>query len=453
MGYAGWASTRDRRIRRDGATSGTKAVVAILTLGLLLAASGIADGAPAAKTTLVSKGFDGSAANDASFLPSVSAGGRYISFTSVASNLVPDDANGKLDVFLSDRQTGTISRVSVSSSGSQANGPSSISSISADGRYVAYNSDATNLVRGDTNETKDIFVYHRRTGTTTRVSVRSSGRQANRRSGWPAISADGRYVAFTSLANNLVRGDTNHASDVFVYDRRTGTISRVSVPSRGGQANGYSGVPSISADGRYVAYDSDASNLVRGDTNDKVDAFVHDRQTGRTTRVSVRSNGDQATGKALSASISANGRYVAFYSKSANLVRNDTNQKFDVFVHDRRTGRTQRVSVSTNERQASRRSRDPSISGDGRYVAFFSLDPNLVPGDTNRGWDVFVRDRQIGTTRCVSVSSNGDPVNGVSQWPSISANGKYVAFDSYASNLVADDTNDFDDLFVRGPLH
>ena len=452
MGYAGWASTKVGRLRWSGA-SRPRTIVAIVSVGLFLAASGIAAAAPTAKTTLVGEGFDGGTANDASFLPSLSADGRYLSFTSAASNLVPDDTNGKLDVFVHDRQTGTTSRVSVRSDGGQANGRSSGSSISANGRYVAYYSHATNLVPGDTNETYDVFVYDRQTGTTTRVSVRSSGKQANRRSEEPAISADGRYVAFDSKANNLVRGDTNHAGDAFVHDRRTGTTSRVSVPTRGRQANDASGVPSISADGRYVAFVSSASNLVRGDTNEEADAFVHDRRSGRTSRVSVNSRGSQGHGPTESASISANGRYIAFYSKAGNLVRNDINHNFDAFVYDRRTGRTGRVSVSSNESQVIRKSRDPSISRDGRYVAFFSLASNLVRGDTNRAWDVFVRDRQAGTTRRVSVSSNGAQGNDGSVSSSMSANGNYVAFSSYASNLVANDTNDRDDLFVRGPLH
>jgi tricorn protease-like protein len=283
--------------------------------------------------------------------------------------------------------------------------------------------------------------------------VRSNGNQANRNSYTPSISADGRYVAFYSNASNLVRGDTNGASDVFVRDRRTGTTSRVSVRSNGNQANRNSSVPSISGNGRYVAYYSNASNLVRGDTNNKYDAFVHDRQTGKTTRVSVRSNGNQANGQTWSAAISGNGRYVAFYSRSSNLVRGDTNDGADAFVHDRQTGKTRRVSVNSNENQGNRASYFPSISEDGRYVAFFSGASNLVRGDTNSRFDVFVRDRRTGTTRRVSVSSNGNQGNRVSGWPAISADGGHVAFQSNASNLVPGDTNNTYDLFVRGPLH
>jgi hypothetical protein len=291
------------------------------------------------------------------------------------------------------------------------------------------------------------------TAETTLVSVHSDGTQGDNVSSFASISAHGRYVAFTSAASTLVTADTNNGLDVFVHDRRTGATTRVSVRSNGNQANGSSQEPSISGNGRYVAYYSNASNLVRGDTNNKYDAFVHDRQTGKTTRVSVRSNGNQANGQTWSAAISGNGRYVAFYSRSSNLVRGDTNDGADAFVHDRQTGKTRRVSVNSNENQGNRASYFPSISEDGRYVAFFSGASNLVRGDTNSRFDVFVRDRRTGTTRRVSVSSNGNQGNRVSGWPAISADGGHVAFQSNASNLVPGDTNNTYDLFVRGPLH
>jgi Tol biopolymer transport system component len=286
------------------------------------------------------------------------------------------------------------------------------------------------------------------------VSVRSNGDQANGASSSPSISADGRYVVFTSDATNLVPGDTNGVGGVFVRDRSTGTTSMVSLRSDGDQSNAGGYDPSISADGRYVVFTSLATNLVPGDTNGKADVFVHDRSTGTTSRVSVRSNGDQANNRRSDEpSISADGRYVAFVSGAANLVRGDTNGKADVFVHDRQTGTTSRVSVRSNGDQVNWPSLDPSISAHGRYVAFRSGAANLVPGDTNGKADVFVHDRQTGTTRRVSVRSNGDQANGYSHAPSISADGRYVAFHSYATNLVSSDTNGMPDVFVSGPLH
>ena len=165
---------------------------------------------------------------------------------------------------------------------------------------------------------------HAMPGNTTRVSVASDGTQSNNSSYNPSISANGRYVAFESEATNLVRGDTNNFRDIFVHDRQTGQTTRVSVASDGTQANGHSYDPSISADGRYVAFASLANNLVSGDTNDQQDIFVHDRQTGQTTRVSVASDGTQASGHSFNPSISADGRYVAFVSSASNLVGGDT---------------------------------------------------------------------------------------------------------------------------------
>jgi Tol biopolymer transport system component len=228
-----------------------------------------------------------------------------------------------------------------------------------------------------------------RCGSTERVSVDSAGNQGNNGGDEPAISADGRFVAFVS-ADNLVPGDTNDNLDIFVHDRKTGATERVSVDSAGNQANviGSTSEAAISADGRFVAFNS-ANNLVPGDTNDNFDIFVHDRKTGATERVSVDSAGNQGNGAAVAA-ISADGRFVAFQSVADNLVLGDTNGAIDVFVHDRKTGATERVSVDSAGNQANYESVSPAISGDGRFVAFVSLADNLVPGDTNGTYDVFV---------------------------------------------------------------
>jgi Tol biopolymer transport system component len=427
------------------------ALAAILSLGLLLAATGVAEGATA-KTTRVSVRSNGDQGNGPSPDASISAGGRFVAFTSYGSNVVPGDTNGLQDVFVHDRAAGTTSRVSVRSNGHQATGDSYLPSISAGGRFVAFTSGASNLVPGDTNGMEDAFVHDRQTGTTRRVSLRSNGDQANHNSYLPSISADGRFVAFHSDASNLLPGDTNNKTDVFVHDRTTGTTRRVSVRSNGDQATGYSYAPAISGDGRFVAFYSNASNLVPGDTNGKTDVFVHDRKTAKTSRVSVRSNGHQANGDSFVPAISGNGRYVAFVSNATNLAPGDTNNRPDVFVHDRRTGKTSRVSVRSNGAQSDGYSIIASISADGRYVAFSSYASNLVPGDTNGKTDVFVHDRKTAKTARVSVRFNGHQANGDSFDPAISANGRYVAFPSYASNLVPGDTNGTSDVFVRGPL-
>ena len=416
---------------------------------LLSPASGFAAQAVTTRASIDSTGVEG---NGDSSDSSISADGRYMAFHSTAVNLVSGDLNGTWDVFVRDRQTGATTRISVDSSGVQGNGASYDPSISADGRYVAFWSRADNLVTGDTNFIFDIFVHDRQTGATTRVSVYSGGVQGNGGSYDPSISADGRYVAFDSTAVNLVTGDTNATGDVFVHDRQTGATTRVSVDSSGVQGNGGSYRPSISADGRYVAFDSTADNLVTGDTNATDDVFVHDRQTGATTRVSVDSSGGQGDNGSYRPSISADGRYVAFEADASNLVSTDTNITGDVSVHDRQTGATTRVSVDSSGGQGDNGSYRPSISADGRYVAFGSGASNLVTGDTNAMEDVFVHDRRTGATIMVSVDSSGVQGNGGSYRPSISADGRYVAFDSTADNLVTGDTNAAYDVFVRGPL-
>ena len=341
---------------------------------------------------------DGTQGNFASVAPALSADGRFVAFESVPTNLVPGDTNGFGDVFVHDRMTGTTERVSVALDGTQGNARSLSPAISADGRFVAFASTASNLVAGDTNGRQDVFVRDRMTGTTERVSVASDGTQGNASSYTPALSADGRFVAFDSDADNLVPGDTNASTDVFVHDRMTGTTERVTVTSNGTQGNSDSFTPALSADGRFVTFESDADNLVPGDTNGSTDVFVHDRLTGTTKRVSVTSDGTQGNGGSDFPVLSADGRFVAFESDAHNLVPGDTNGFTDVFVHDRLTGTTERVSVASDGTQGDSASVHPAISADGGIVAFNSAATNLVPSDTNAAVDVFVRVRTSPTT-------------------------------------------------------
>jgi Tol biopolymer transport system component len=296
---------------------------------------------------------------------------------------------------------GETTRVSVSSTGVQGNNLSLDKSISSDGRFVAFNSEADNLVVGDSNGFSDIFVHDRQTAQTTRVSVSSTGVQGNGVVGLLSISSDGRYVAFGSEADNLVVGDSNGSSDIFVHDRLTGQTERVSVSSTGVQGNWYSvNTPPISSNGRYVAFASGANNLVDGDNNNFYDIFVHDRLTGQTTRVSESSTGTQGNGNCASPSMSSDGRYVTFVSWADNLVVGDSNNYRDAFVHDRQTGQTTRVSVSSTGVQGNGNCTNPTpISSNGRYVAFTSEADNLVVGDSNGFWDIFVHDRQTESVR------------------------------------------------------
>jgi len=401
------------------------------------------------ETSRDSAGWIGTEGNNHSAAPSISADGRFVAFESDADNLVVGDANGVSDIFVRDRQTGVTIRVSVDSYGVEGNNGSYYPSISADGRYVAFHSTSSNLVAGDNNSTFDVFVHDRLSGETTRVSVDSYGAEGDAESLCPSISADGRYVAFDSAATNLVADDYNYTWDIFIHDRQTGETTRVSVDSYGAESDGESLYASISADGRCVVFQSYATNLVPGDDNDSVDIFVHDRQLGETTRVSVHSDGTQGNGDCYNPSISADGRYVAFQSYATNLVAEDTNNEVDIFVHDRLLGETTRVSIDSQGAQANGESSTPiGISGDGRYVAFPSHASNLVAGDYNGMADVFVRDRLLGVTTRVSGDSEGNQANGSSESPSISADGRYVAFESGAGNLVAGDTNDRRDVFV-----
>src|SRR5207249_3753086 len=288
--------------------------------------------------------------------------------------------------------------------------------------------------------------------TTTRASVDSSGAQANRESFGIAVSADGRFVAFASFADNLVIGDTNGANDVFVRDRVAGTTTRLSVSSGGDQGNASSFSPSLSADGRFVTFRSYASNLVAADANGTSDVFVHDRLTGTTERVSVDSAGIQGNGPSQSPALSADGRFVAFRSNADNLVAGDTNGGNDVFVHDRVTGTTTRASVNSLGAEGNAGGEGPAISADGRWVAFESGSTNLVPGATNGAGQFFLHDRVTGMTMLVSVDSAGVQANAnnVSGPAGVSADGRFVLFASAGTNLVPGATNGFYDLFVHG---
>jgi Tol biopolymer transport system component len=409
--------------------------------------------------------------NGASYAAAISSDDNFVAFDSLASNLVPSDTNAKRDVFVHDSQTGATERVSVDSAGAQGTSDSLSPAVNSDGRYVAFQSFANNLVVDDTAlcgpppgySCPDIFVRDRQTGTTERVSLSSAEEQANGESWAAAISGDGRYVAFYSSAANLVSGDANNVEDIFVRDRQVGTTTRVSVASGGAEANGASnGWLAISGTGRYVAFTSDATNLVAGDTNGSGDVFVRDRDTDAdgtfdeagavsTTRVSVSSGGAQSNGESYYAAISGDGRYVAFGSEATNLVASDTNGYGDVFVRDRQMASTTRVSLDSAGVQGNAGSFAPAINADGQYVAFHSYATNLVAHDTNAATDVFVRDRQAGTTTLVSVDSVGFQGNAASVAPAISGDGRFIAFSSEA-NLVLWDTNGASDIFLHDRL-
>ncbi len=425
--------------------------VRLVSAGALLTL--VLTGAAAAQvTSRVSISTGGVQGDGDSEKPSISADGRYVAFASDSTVFVSGDTNATFDVFVHDRQSGLTECMSVASDGTLGIHGGGYPSISADGQYVAFHSYSANLVSGDSNNEYDVFVRDRQSGATELVSIATGGGQGNWGSFDPSISSDGRFVVFYSSASNFVAGDTNSVEDVFVRDRQNGTTERVSVTTDGVQGNANSALSSISADGRYVAFNSEASILVGGDTNGVRDTFVHDRQGGTTERVSVSSGGVQgngASGDYTGLSISADGRYVAFWSDSTNLVSGDTNSVSDVFVRDRQNTTTERVSVDSIGAQGNDSSNIPTISADGRFVAFGSAATNLVGGDLNYASDVFVHDRQSGVTERVSVATDGADSNSGGGYPSSSADGRYVAFWSYSSDLVDGDTNGYSDIFVR----
>lgn len=375
----------------------------------------------------------------------VSADGRYVGFSSISSDLAPGDT-GSWDLFIRDRRRGITTRIPIRSADSHL---ASSMSMSGDGRYLAFESSGATLVPGDTNGHTDVFLRDLRTATTRRVSVSSAGGQGDNESLGVSVSDDGRYVAFGSAATNLVPGDTNRSGDVFVHDVRRHTTTRVSVSSAERQADQGGDSPTISADGRFVTFTSLAWDLVAGEPNATFHVYQRDLRSGTTVLVSRARTGALGNGASVGGSMSDNGRYVTYSSFASNLVAGDTNGSRDVFMWDRRRRLTTRVSLSGAGRQGNSRSAVPSISADGRYVAFASVASNLVKGDSNADWDIFVRDRVANTTRRVSVSTGGRQGEGSSTDPVIDRDGRYVAFYSDATGLVPGDVGRPPDVFLR----
>jgi Tol biopolymer transport system component len=389
-----------------------------------------------------------------SYGPAVSASGRWVAFVSDASNLLGGDPsadpNGFADVFLVDTQTSTIRPVS--SAGVPADGPSPGVDISADGRYVVFETWATNVVPGDANgAASDIVRFDAQTGALTLVSRRGlTGAQGNADSFAPTISADGTKVAFGSRASNLIGNDTNGKADIFVRDMVASVTTRVSTDSSGRQANNASYDAAIAPTGTHVALSSLASNLVTGDTNGVRDVFLKNLTSDKTIRVSV-SNGDrQAKSSSGLEDISDNGRSVVFSSFAPNLVKNDDNNKGDVFVRDRVGGTTvwvsHRGSVAGNDD-----SFGAAISDDGAFIVFQTRATTL--GETIDGngsvSDLYEFRVETKALARVSVDLGGGWPDGGSYEAAIAGDGTVIAFASTASDLVAGDDDGVDDVFLH----
>jgi Tol biopolymer transport system component len=427
----------------------TRVVVVLTSLigGLVASAAGLAPPATAAI------GDPGSGPSDA---PAVSGDGRFIAFVSSAADLLGDDpsldTNGVADVFLLDTQTGTIELISRDpQTGTQGNGPSDEVALSNDGRYVAFVTEATNLLTDDANgAASDVLLLDRETDTLSLVSRRgSTGAQGNSASYDVSITRDGTKVAFTSAATNLVGNDTNGSADAFVRDLVTQTTERVSTGSTGKQANGSTFSTGISGNGSFVGFDSSASTLVTGDRNGARDVFLKNLSTGKTIRVSVTNKEAEANSGSYFSGLSTTGRFIAFVSDATNLSGTDANRASDVFVRDKTDQTTKRVSRN-GATEANASSGGAAISGDGAFVAFTTSATNLgdAPDGNGAASDLFEYEMATGTLRLVAVDGGGGWPNGASFAPAYGPS-SVLAFASIASDLVGDDVNATTDVFTR----
>jgi Tol biopolymer transport system component len=435
---------------------GLLAASSLAFLGLLASAGTAQEGA----TTVVSVSSDGNWAQVGAWRTAISPDGRWVAFETHSTDLDPAATTLVNRVYLHDRVTGQLELISVTPGGLGATKNAGVASVSEDGLFVAF-AGGDELAPGDSNGKTDILVRDRAAGTTELVSVSSDEVQANADSLDSSISADGRYVAFDSAADNLVAGDGNGKTDVFLRDRLTGQTTRLSVATGGGEANGHSSNPALSLDGQHVAFESNATNLDPFAANGATHIYVHDVATGVTERVSIALDGGPLLLQAANPGLSADGRIVSFDSWSNNLVVGDTNATNDVFAHDRDTGATTRVSVSSTGAQANDYSGmifnsdgadEHTISADGRFVVYSSEATNLVPGDSNVREDLFVHDRDTGLTTRASLDSQFGQGDGHSLNPSMSADGRWIAFESHANDLVDDDqtpTGSLPDAFLR----
>ncbi len=345
--------------------------------------------------------------NSISLASDLAANGKVVAFQSIASNLVTEDTNGLPDIFVQDIQSGKNHLISQASDGTAANAQSHFAALSGDGQWVAFSSSASNLVANDSNNAADIFLHDRKTGKTTRVSVSSSGQQAESgvNNGVVDISANGRYVVFSSLSGNLVAGDAN-SEDVFIRDVKLNTTTRASVPVKtSGGFDGKSTTPSISSDGRYIAYSSGSSKLTANDNDDfNSDIFVYDRTNKTNSKITKN-----ADGQSILPVISGDGRYIAFFSSATNLVANDSNNAWDSFVYDRNTGKTTRINVTPTNGQSTGDitflQARPALSADGRFIAFETGAKDITTDDTDSAYtDVFLRDMLSNKAKTANIS-------------------------------------------------
>ena len=411
---------------------------------------------PKLAMNLVSRRADGFDANEASSAPSLSADGRFVAFVSRASNLVPSDTNGFADIFLRDQQEGTVTLVSRTTEGRQADGVSSLPVVSGDGQWVAFVTAARSLVPEDTTNLKDILLWQRDSGSIQWVS-RSEVGETQGNSDAPAIDFAGERVVFQSNVR-LVEGDTNGLIDVYLFDRTTAKLQVVSTTLSGEPAENSSSAPSISADGRWVAFVSASSRLVANDTNQVADVFVRDLLTGTTDLVSQGTTGEQATLPSTRVRISGDGRFVAFQTSATNLDPAPSGTANQIYLRDRQEGRTWRVSKGPEGQGLATPSTLEAISNDGRWVTFRSGSLLLPPGAGLPTQRVFGYDRLADDVVAWSYSDDGRAAQAIPEFlgvqdvgatdAALSGDGSLVALTALSGNLAPEDGNPFPDIFV-----
>ena len=382
--------------------------------------------------------------------PAISQNGRYVAFQSASTNLVSTTTNGQYQIYVRDRFSGTTTLASISSSGTVGNSYSTQPRISSDGKYVVFTSNSSNLVSGDTNAKTDAFIHNMATGNTDLISKNVSGTISNGYTETPDITFDGRYVVFSSYATNLVTSPSvTSGNHIYLKDLSNGTVKLLSQSSTGSVANADSWNPRISCEGRTVVFQSYANNLVSGDTNNpslsKSRIYVEDLLNG-IDPVYITGTGND---NMVYPSVSCNGNYVGFSSDASNLVSGDTNSSQDTFIFDRNTSTIERISINSSSTQGNDSSYGlPGISNDGRYVVFSSDATNFASGDTNGVVDIFLRNREAGTTELLSRNSGGTISNGNNSGADLSSDGRYATYASYSNNLVSGFSNTNTSIFT-----